>query len=173
MRIADTILGSIPIVLMAGGTILYFVPATWVELPIETNTLGSVLFGLGVVVLYGGYYAGWYDRFDTDSDTSTDDTTYKFDIESEKITDDTASTAPAQTTGQLAKVGPYVYSILIFIGATLSWGQIRNPDRWTLVDGPPLQLPWGEQPVLGFAFIVSGMALFALIHIAIPFFKDK
>ena len=170
MRNADTILGSILIVLMAGGAILSFVPATWVELPIETSTLGRVLFGLGVVLLYAGYYAGWLD---TDADTSAEDTTYKFDIESDKIADDTTSNAPAQTTGQLAKVGPYVYMIVIFIGATLSWGQIRNPDRWTLVDRPPLELPWREQPVLGFAFILSGLALFALIHIAIPFFKSE
>jgi hypothetical protein len=164
MRIIETLLGYIPIVLMAGGTILYFVPATWVELPIATTTLGIVLFGLGGVLLY----AGWYDKFDTNSDTSED---YKFDTNSDTTADDTTSSAPAQTTGYLATVGTYGPWILVSIGAVLSWGQIRNPDRVGLVDGAPLELPWGEQPVLGFAFILSGLAVFALIHIAIPFFK--
>jgi hypothetical protein len=167
---ADTIPGYILIVLMAGGAILSFVPASWVKLPIETRTLGRVFFGIGVVLLYAGHYAGW---FDTDSGTSADDSTHRFDIESDKIADDTTSNAPAQTTGQLAKVGTYVGMILAFIGTALSWGQIRYPDRWTLVDRPPIELPWGEQPVLGFVFVVSGIALFALIHIAIPFFRPK
>jgi hypothetical protein len=169
MRIIETLLGYIPIVLMAGGTILYFVPATWVKLPIATSTLGMASFGLGGVLLY----AGWYDRFDTESDTSGDETTYKYDAESDTIADDTTSPAPAQPTGYIATVGQYGSWILISIGAVLSWGQIRNPDRLTLVDGPGLQLPWGEQPVVGFAFILSGLALFALIHIAIPFFKGE
>lgn len=167
MRIADTILGYIPIVLMAGGAILAFVPATWVELPIATNTVGIALFGLGGVLLYGG----WYERFDIESDTSADDSTYKFDPESVTSTDETTSQAPAQTTGHLATVGNYGPWLLLSIGAVLSWGQIRNPDRVGLIDRPPLELPWGEQPVLGFAFILSGLALFALIHIAIPYFK--
>ncbi|MDT3437971.1 hypothetical protein [Haloarcula sp. 1CSR25-25] len=165
MRIRETVLGYIPIVLMLAGAILYFVPATWVELPIETTTLGMALFALGGVLLY----AGWYDRFDTESDTSADETTYKFDAESDTIADDT--TSPAQTTGYLATAGNYGSWILISIGAVLSWGQIRNPDRVSLVDRAPLELPWGEQPVVGFGFILAGLALFVLIHIAIPFFQ--
>ena len=165
MRIRETVLGYIPIVLMLAGAILYFVPATWVELPIATTTLGIASAGLGVVLLYGG----WYDRFDTESDTSPDETTYKFDAKSETIADDT--TSPAQTTGYLATVGNYGWWILISIGAVLSWGQIRNPDRVGLVDRVPLELPWGEQPVVGFGFILAGLALFVLIHIAIPFFQ--
>lgn len=163
MRTIETALGYVPIILMLGGAILYFIPATWVELPIETNTLGIALFGLGVVLLY----AGWYDRFDTESDTSGE---YKFDTNPDTSADDTTAHAPAQTTGYLAMVGTYGPWILVTIGAALSWGQIRNPDRVGLVDRAPLELPWGEQPVLGFGFILSGLALFALIHIAIPFF---
>lgn len=167
MRLRETVLGYIPIALMLAGTILYFVPATWVGLPIATTTLGIVSAGLGVVLLY----VGWYDKFDTESDTTADDTTYRFDAESDTVADDTTSPASAQTTGYLATVGNYGWWILIAIGSALSWGQIRNPDRVGLVDRAPLELPWGEQPVLGFGFIVSGLALFALIHIAIPFFQ--
>jgi hypothetical protein len=167
MRIRETVLGYIPIALMLAGTILYFVPATWVELPIATTTLGIASAGLGVVLLY----AGWYDKFDTESDTTADDTTYRFDAESDTIADDTTSPAPAQTTGYLATVGNYGWWILIAIGSALSWGQIRNPDRVGLIDRAPLELPWGEQPVIGFAFILSGLALFVLIHIAIPYFN--
>ncbi|MFO7832869.1 MAG: hypothetical protein R6V31_02135 [Halohasta sp.] len=152
MRIRETILAYIPIALMLGGLILFFLPATWVELPIETSTLGMVLFALGMVLLY----AGWSDRFDTESDTTADDT---------------VSHGPAQTTVYEDMVGTYGPWILVSIGAVLSWGQMRNPDRVSLVDWAPLELPWGEQPVVGFALIVSGLALFVLIHIAIPFFK--
>ena len=184
MRIGETILGYIPIVLMVGGTILYFLPATWVELPIGTTTLGVALFGLGVVLLY----AGWYDRFDTESDTTEDDTTYRFDAESDTTGDDstyrfdaesdttgddTTSQVPAQTPGYRAIVGTYGPWLLVSIGAVLSWGQIRNPDRVGLVDRAPLELPWGEQPVVGFVFILSGLALFALIQIAIPYFEGE
>ncbi|MFC5366207.1 hypothetical protein [Salinirubrum litoreum] len=161
MRAIERLLGYVPIVLMAGGTILYFVPATWVELPVETSTLGIVLAGLGVVLLY----AGWYDRFDTESETSGE---YKFDADPDASGDATTSRGPAQTSRYLALVGTYGSWILVTIGATLSWGQIRNPDRVGLLDRAPLELPWGEQPVLGFAFIVSGLALFALVHVAIP-----
>jgi hypothetical protein len=167
MRTNETILGYVPIILMLGGAILYFLPATWVELPIATTTLGFASFGLGVVLLY----AGWSDKFDTESDTTEDDTEYRFDVESDAIADDTTSPAPTQTTGYPATVGNYGSWILIAIGAALSWGQIRDPNRVGLIDRPPLELPWGEQPVLGFAFILSGLALFILIHIAIPFFQ--
>jgi hypothetical protein len=175
MRNIDSIHGYGSIVLMICGAILYFLPATWVELPIGTTTLGMALFALGVVVLYGG----WYARSDTESDTSAENklgaesdtnSEYKFDIESDTIADDTTSPAPA--TGYLATVGNYGPWLLVSIGAALSWGQIRNPDRVSLVDRAPLELPWGEQPVLGFVFILAGLALFALIHIAIPFFQD-
>jgi hypothetical protein len=162
----DSIHGYGSIVLMICGTILYFLPATWVELPIGTTTLGMALFALGVVVLYGG----WYARSDTESDTTAHDDTYRFDAESDTIADDTTSPAPA--TGYLATVGDYGSWLLISIGAVLSWGQIRNPERVGLVDRAPLELPWEEQPVLGFACILSGLALFALIHIAIPSFKS-
>ena len=163
MRIIETLLGYVPIVLMAGGTILYFLPANWVELPIATTTLGIASFGLGGVLLY----AGWYDRFDTESDTSADETTYRFDAESDAIADDTTSPALTQTTGYLAMVGTYGPWILVTIGAALSWGQIRNPDRVGLIDRPPLELPWGEQPVLGFGFILAGLALFVLVHMSV------
>ena len=163
----DSIHGYSSIVLMICGAILYFLPATWVEHPIGTTTLGTALFALGGVLLY----AGWYDRFDTESDTTGDDTTYRFDVDSDTIAEDATSHAPTQTTGYLATVGTYGPWILVTIGAALSWGQIRNPDRVSLVDRAPLEIPWGEQPVLGFVFILSGLALFALIHIAIPFFK--
>jgi len=167
MRTIETILGYVPIILMVGGTILYFLPTNWVELPITTTTLGIASFGLGGVLLY----AGWYDKFDTESDTSADDTTYRFDTESDASADDATSPIPTQTTGYRATVGTYGPWILVSIGAVLSWGQIRNPDRVGLIDRPPLELPWGEQPVLGFAFILAGLALFALIHIAIPYFN--
>jgi len=168
MRTNETILGYVPIILMLGGAILYFLPATWVELPIATTTLGIASFGLGGVLLY----AGWYDKFDTESDTGGDETTYRFDAESDAIAEDITSPAPTQTTGYLATVGTYGPWILVSIGAVLSWGQIRNPDSVSLVDRPPLELPWGEQPVLGFGFILAGLALFALIDIAIPLFKS-
>ena len=167
MSMIDSIHGYGSIVLMICGTVLYFLPATWVELPIGTTTLGMALFGLGVVVLY----VGWYARPDTESGTDADDNTYRFDAESDAIADDTTSPDSARTTGYLVTVGNYGSWILIAIGAALSWGQIRNPDRVGLVDRAPLELPWGEQPVLGFAFIMSGLALFVLIHIAIPFFQ--
>ncbi|WP_276274166.1 hypothetical protein [Haloarcula litorea] len=168
MRIRETVLGYTPIVLMLGGTILYFVPATWIELPIETGTLGMALFALGGLLLY----AGWYDRLDIESDTSADETTYRFDAESDRIADDSTSPAPAQTTGYLATVGNYGPWILVSIGAVLSWGQVRDPDRVGLVDRVPLELPWGEQPVVGFGFILAGLALFVLIHVVIPFFQS-
>ncbi|WP_142860453.1 hypothetical protein [Salinigranum halophilum] len=167
MRTIETILGYVPIILMLGGAILYFLPANWVELPVETATLGTALFALGGVLLY----AGWYDRFDTESDTTGDDTTYRFDVDSDTIAEDATSHAPTQTTGYLATVGTYGPWILVTIGAALSWGQIRNPDRVGLIDRAPLELPWGEQPVIGFVFILSGLALFVLIHIAIPYFN--
>jgi len=167
MGMTDSIHGYSSIVLMICGAILYFLPATWAELPIGTTTLGMVLFALGVVVLYGG----WYARSDTESDTSADETTYRFGTESDTTGDDTTSHLPAQTPGYRAIIGTYGPWLLVSIGATLSWGQIRNPDRVSLVDRAPLEIPWGEQPVLGFVFILSGLALFALIHIAIPFFK--
>lgn len=165
MSMIDSIHGYSSIVLIICGAILYFLPATWVELPIGTPTLGSALFALGVVVLYGG----WYVRSDTESDTTADDDTYRFGTESDTIADDTTSPTP---TGYLATVGNYGPWLLISIGAVLSWGQIRNPERVGLVDRAPLELPWEEQPVIGFAFILSGLALFALIHIAIPSFKS-
>ena len=167
MSMLDSIHGYGSIVLMICGAILYFLPATWVELPIGTTTLGMALFALGVVVLYGG----WYARPDTESDTTGDDTTYRFDVDSDTIAEDATSHAPTQTTGYLATVGTYGPWILVTIGAALSWGQIRNPDRVGLIDRAPLELPWGEQPVIGFAFILSGLALFVLIHIAIPYFN--
>jgi hypothetical protein len=163
--VIDSIHGYGSIVLIICGAILYFLPATWVELPIGTTTIGMALFALGVVVLYGG----WYARPDTESDTTADDDTYRFDPESDPIVDDTTSTAPV--TGYLDTIGNYGSWLLISIGAVLSWGQIRNPERVGLVDRAPLELPWEEQPVIGFAFIISGLALFVLIHIAIPFFK--
>lgn len=168
MRFVERILGYVPIVLMAGGAILSFLPATWVELPIATSTLGMALFALGVVLLYGG----WYDRFDTESET-TDNTTYRFDTESETTGDDTTSHDPAQTPEYLDLAGSYGPWILVSIGAVLSWGQVRNPERVGLIDRAPLELPWGEQPVLGFAFILAGLALFVLIHIAIPYFQGE
>ena len=168
MSMIDSIHGYSSIVLMICGAILYFLPATWVELPIGTTTLGMALFALGVVVLYGG----WYARSDTESDTTADDDTYRFGTESDTIADDTTSPAPAQTPGYRAIVGTYGPWLLVSIGAVLSWGQIRNPERVGLVDRAPLELPWGEQPVFGFAFILSGLALFALVHIAIPSFKS-
>jgi len=73
MRIFKTLRKNTPSVLIAGGAILYYVPATWVERPIEPNVLGISLFGLGGVLLY----AGWYDRFDIESDTSADNATYQ------------------------------------------------------------------------------------------------
>lgn len=154
---------------MFGGAVLYFLPANWVELPTGTATLGTALFALGGVLLY----AGWYDRFDTEADKTGDDTTYKFDVDSDTIADDTTSDTPTQTTGYLATVGNYGSWILIAIGAVLSWGQIRNPDKVSLIDRPPLELPWREQPVLGFAFILAGLALFVLVHIAIPYFTGE
>jgi len=169
MSMLDSIHGYGSIVLMICGAILYFLPATWVEHPIGTTTLGMALFALGVVVLYGG----WYARPDTESDTTGDDTTYRFDTESDTTGDDTTSHLPAQTPGYRAIVGTYGPWLLVSIGAVLSWGQIRNPDRVSLVDSAPLELPWGQQPVLGFVFILSGLALFALIQIAIPFFRGE
>lgn len=166
MSMIDSIHGYGSIVLMICGTVLYFLPANWVELPVGTATLGMALCALGVVVLYGG----WYARSDTESDTTADDDTYRFDAESDTIADD--STSSALATGYLATVGNYGWWILIAIGAALSWGQIRNPDRVGLIDRAPLELPWGEQPVLGFAFILAGLALFVLIQIAIPYFNS-
>ena len=167
MRVRETILGYIPIVLMAGGTILYFLPAPWVELPVRTGTLGIALFALGGVLLY----AGWYDRLDIESETTADDTTYRFDPESETTANDNTARATAQRTRYRDVVGTYGPWLLISIGAALSWGQIRNPERVGLVERAPLELPWGEQPVLGFGLVLSGLALFALINIAIPYFN--
>lgn len=124
-------------------------------------------------------YAGWYDRFDTESDTSADyksdtesDTSseYKFGIESDTSADDATSQTPVRTDGDLVAVRKYGPAILISIGATLSWGQIRNPNRLNLLDRPPLELSWGELPVLGFVLILAGLALLALTHPASPLF---
>ena len=163
MRIFEAVLGHIPSLLIAGGMILYYVPATWVELPIEPNTLGIALGGLGAVLLY----AGWYDKFDTESDTSSE---YKFDIESDTSADNTTSQTPDRTDGNLVAVRKYGPAILLSIGATLSWGQIRDPNRLNPLDRPPLELPWGELPVLGFTFILAGLALLVLTHPGSPLF---
>jgi len=88
MRIFESVLKNTPSLLMAGGVVLYFVPATWVELPIEPNTLGIALFGFGGVL----FIAGWYDKFDTESDATADDPT---------------SQTPARTNGDLATVLKY------------------------------------------------------------------
>ena len=151
MRIFEAVLEHTPSLLIAGGMILYYVPATWVELPIEPNTLGIALGGLGAVLLY----AGWYDRFDTESDTSADNTT---------------SQTPDRTGGDLVAVRKYGPAILLSIGATLSWGQIRDPNRLNPLDRPPLELPWGELPVLGLTFILAGLALLVLTHPGSPLF---
>lgn len=175
MGIFEAVLGHTPSLLMVSGAILYYVPATWIELPIEPNTLGIALFGLGVVLSY----AGWYDRFDIESDTSADyksdtesdiSSEYKFDIKSDTSADDATSQTPVRTDGNLVAVRKYGPAILISIGATLSWGQIRNPNRLNLLDRPPLELPWGELPVLGFVLILAGLALLALTHPASPLF---
>jgi len=168
MSILRTVFQNTPSVLMLCGATLYFLPTAWVELPVTTPTLGTALFALGVVLLY----SGWYDRFDTDSETGekfdTEETGERFDT-AETGPDETPSPTAVHSTDYISKAGRYGAAILIWSGAILTWGQVRNPDKFTPLGGPPLELSWGEMPVLGFASFVAGILLLAITTSLIPF----
>ena|GEM_PF-2120522 len=100
-------------------------------------------------------YAGWYDRFDSESETSA----------AESVTQ-----TPARTTGSREIVHKYVSTVLLTIGVWLILGQTRADPGF----GPePVELPWGELPVLGGGLVVSAVLVFALTHPRSPFFHSE
>ena len=86
--------------------------------------------------------------------------------------DDLTSQTPARANRDLTTVLKYGSGTPLTIGAVLSCGRTRNPD-WRFLNNRGHELPWGELPVLGFGFIISGLVLLALTHPASQLFAGK
>jgi len=134
---------------MVAGIAVSLVPSAWLELPVANRQAGIAVAGLGVVVLY----AGGYDRFDSESETGAADP---------------VTQTPTRTTGPREIVHKYVSTVLFTIGVWLLLGQTRADPVFGF-DPEPIELPWGELPVLGGGLVVSAVLVFALTHPRSPF----
>ena len=153
MDVLDSLLGHLPSLLMVTGIALSFVPAAWLDLPVANRQAGIAVAALGVVLLY----AGWYDRFDSQSETSADDP---------------VTQTPTPTSGPGEIVHKYVPTVLLTIGVWLLLGQTRADPAFGV--GPePVELPWGQQPGVGAAFVVAAVLVFALTHPRSPLFNSE
>jgi len=153
MKLLDSVLGNFPSLLIVAGILLSLVPSAWLGLPVGNRQAGIAVAALGVVLLY----AGWYDRFDSQSETSAADP---------------VTQTPTRTTGPSESVHRYVPTVLFTIGVWLILGQTRADPAFGF--GPePVELPWGQLPVLGAAFVVSAVLVFAFTHPRSPFFGTE
>jgi hypothetical protein len=154
------------------------------ELPVANRRAGIVVAALGVAVLYAGWYAGWYDRSDSQSEASAADTggckfVKIFATPGCRSTSvcyshqyDSVTGTPARTTGPREIVHKYVSTGLLTIGVWLLLGQTRAEPVFGF-GSEPVELPWGELPVLGGAFVVSAVLVFAFTHPRSPFFEAE
>ena len=157
MKVPDSVLGALPSLLLIVGIVLSLVPSAWLDLPVANRQAGIAVAALGVVLLYGGWFAGWYDRSDSQSETGTADP---------------VTQTPTRTTGTRAIVHKYVPTVLLTIGVWLLLGQTRADPAFGF--GPePVELPWGELPVVGGALVVTAVLVFALTHPRSPFFGTE
>jgi len=151
MRVLDGVLANLPAILIATGMGLTIVPSAWLELPVANRQVGVAIAALGVVLLY----AGWYDRFESESEPSEEDP---------------VTQTPNPTPISVDIVRRYVPGTLFLIGIWLVWGQITRPYSSVNLIDIEGELPWGKQPMLGAAFIVSAVVLWlALSHPRSPF----
>lgn len=163
MKPLHDVAANLPALLIATGTGLTVVPPAWLELPVANRQVGIAIAGLGVVLLYAGYY----DRFESESESSEYG---RFESEFEPSQDDPVTQTPVRTKTHVHIARTYVPAALVTIGAWLMWGQTSNPSRTIYFTGGPHELPWGAQPILGGALIVSSVVLWlALNHSRSPF----
>ncbi|MBX0284997.1 hypothetical protein [Haloarcula salinisoli] len=157
MKVLDSALGNLPSLLIIAGIVLSFVPSAWLDLPVGNRQAGIAVAALGVVVLYVGWYAGWYEGSDSESETSAADP---------------VTQTPTRTSGPGEIAHRYVPTVLFTIGVWLLLGQTRADPAFGF--GPePVELPWGQLPVLGAAFVVAAVLVFALTHPRSPFFGTE
>jgi len=165
MKVLHDAVANLPAILIAAGAGVVIAPSAWLELPVPKRQVGIVVAGLGVLLLYGG----WYDRFESESEPSETDPV----SESEPWDEDPVTQTPAPTTA-VDIVRKYVPTVLLTIGAVLVWGQLTSPYKTVNRTGGAGELPWGEQPILGGAFIVSGVVLWLLLsHPRSPFYEAE
>jgi len=150
MNAPDSVLDTLTLLLMIVGIGLSFLPSAWLELPVSNRQAGVVVFGLGVVLLYTGSLLGSDSRSETGAA-------------------DPVTQTPTRTTGPREIVHKYVSTVLLTIGVWLLLGQTRADPVFGF-GSEPVELPWGELPVLGGAFVVSAVLVFALTHPRSPFF---
>ncbi len=108
MTVPDSVLSNLPSLLIIAGIVLSFVPAAWLELPVANRQAGVAVAALGVVLLYAGWFAGWYDRADSESEPSAADS---------------VTQTPARTSGPGEMVYKYVPTGLLTIGMWLLLGR--------------------------------------------------
>ena len=153
MKVLDSVVSDLPSLLIIGGILLSFVPSAWLDLPVANRQAGIAVAALGMVLLY----AGWYSESDSQSETSAADP---------------VTQAPNRSSGPGEIVHKYVSTVLLTVGVWLILGQTRADPAFGF--GPePVELPWGELPVVGGAFVVAGVLLFALTHPRSPFFGTE
>lgn len=153
MKVLDSALGNLPSLLLIAGIVLSFVPSAWLDLPVGNRQAGIAVAALGMVLLY----AGWYSESDSQSETSAADS---------------VTQTPTRTSGPGEIAHRYVPTVLFTIGVWLLLGQTRADPAFGY--GPePVELPWGQLPVLGAAFVVSAVLVFALTHPRSPLFGTE
>lgn len=151
MKVLHGVTANLPAILIATGAGLIIVPSAWLDVPVSKRQVGTAIAGLGVLLLY----AGWYDRFESESETSEEDPVMQ---------------TPDRTPTSMDIVRRYVPGALFVIGLWLMWGQITRPYNSVGLVDIEGELPWGKQPMLGAAFMISAMGLWlALSHPRSPF----